>query len=45
MPDYMYQRLADECQAPGSNLTETPKQGRFYAAKIDERWVLTVPLF
>ncbi|CAI4228986.1 unnamed protein product [Auanema sp. JU1783] len=38
MPDYMYNKLAEECLLPDSQLTENPQAGLFYAAKIDGRW-------
>lgn len=39
MPDYMYERLADECVSPAAALAESPKAGVFYAAFIDDRFL------
>ncbi|KAK6743349.1 hypothetical protein RB195_010545 [Necator americanus] len=38
MPDYMYDKLAEECQMPDAQLSDTPRPGAFYAALINERW-------
>ncbi|KAE9415028.1 hypothetical protein Angca_008255 [Angiostrongylus cantonensis] len=38
MPDYMYEKLAEECQMSDANLTADPRPGAFYAACINERW-------
>lgn len=38
MPDYMYEKLADECASADSTMTGPPQIGKFYAALIDGRW-------
>ncbi|KAJ1349215.1 hypothetical protein KIN20_004686 [Parelaphostrongylus tenuis] len=38
MPDYMYEKLAEECQMSDANLVGDPRPGAFYAACINERW-------
>ncbi|KJH43019.1 tudor domain protein [Dictyocaulus viviparus] len=38
MPDYMYEKLAEECQMSEASLTIDPRPGGFYAACINERW-------
>ncbi|KIH67169.1 tudor domain protein [Ancylostoma duodenale] len=38
MPDYMYDKLAEECQMPDAQLDDSPRPGGFYAALINDRW-------
>ncbi|EYC30209.1 hypothetical protein Y032_0005g2511 [Ancylostoma ceylanicum] len=38
MPDYMYDKLAEECQMPDAQLDDSPRPGAFYAALINDRW-------
>ncbi|VDM65116.1 unnamed protein product [Strongylus vulgaris] len=38
MPDYMYDKLAEECQMPDAQLDGPPRPGAFYAALINDRW-------
>ncbi|CAJ0581156.1 unnamed protein product, partial [Mesorhabditis spiculigera] len=38
MPDYMYEKLAEECSLPAAALVDSPVPGSFYGAFIEERW-------
>ncbi|GMR42197.1 hypothetical protein PMAYCL1PPCAC_12392 [Pristionchus mayeri] len=38
MPEYLYDRLNEECNDPASALTGLPQPGRFYAANVNGVW-------
>lgn len=38
MPDYLYDRLNEECNDPASALSGLPQPGRFYAANVNGVW-------
>ncbi|GMS89296.1 hypothetical protein PENTCL1PPCAC_11471, partial [Pristionchus entomophagus] len=38
MPDYLYDRLNEECIDPASTLKGPPQPGRFYAANVNGVW-------
>lgn len=38
MPDYMYEKLTEECESADSAMRGPPQCGKFYAAMIDDRW-------